>query len=306
MEYMSVKEASLKWHISDRRIRVLCSEGKISGVRKDGKNYRIPVDTLKPVDGRTLRGKDIPTEFREIFARIDAKKAELQKRRPPTQGELERLREEFLIEFTYNSNAIEGNTLTLQETALVLEGITIDRKPLKDHLEVVGHKEAFLYVVELVSKQVPISEKVAKEIHSLILIDRPHDRGAYRKIPISIMGSVHMPLQPFLVPVQMEELMRVDSMRVNKIHLIERLARFHMEFERIHPFIDGNGRTGRLLMNLELMQQGFPPINVKFSDRKRYYECFADYDEQNKAGNMIYMLADYMEEELDRYLEILG
>lgn len=303
---MSVKEASLKWHISDRRIRVLCSEEKISGVRKDGKNYKIPVDTLKPVDGRTLRGKDIPTEFREIFARIDAKKAELQKRRPLTQGELERLREEFLIEFTYNSNAIEGNTLTLQETALVLEGITIDRKPLKDHLEVVGHKEAFLYVVELVSKQVPISEKVVKEIHSLILIDRPHDRGAYRKIPVKIMGSEHMPPQPLLVPVQMEELMRVDGIRINKIHLIERLARFHMEFERIHPFIDGNGRTGRLLMNLELMQQGFPPINVKFSDRKRYYECFADFDEQNKAGKMIYMLADYMEEELDRYLEILG
>ncbi|ABX40660.1 Fic family protein [Lachnoclostridium phytofermentans] len=306
MEYMSVKEAALKWHISDRRIRVLCSEEKISGIRKEGKNYRIPVDALKPVDGRTLRGKDIPQEYKEVFARIDAKKAELQKRRPLTQGELERLREEFLIEFTYNSNAIEGNTLTLQETASVLEGITIDKKPLKDHLEVVGHKEAFLYIVELVSKQVQISEKVIKEIHSLILVDRPHDRGAYRQIPARIKGSVYIPPQPFLVPIQMEELMKDDSLRVNKMHLIERLARFHMEFERIHPFIDGNGRIGRLLMNLELMQQGFPPTNVKFADRKRYYECFADYQEHNNASKMIIMLADYMEEELDRYLEILG
>ncbi|WP_312368666.1 Fic family protein [Lachnoclostridium sp.] len=301
MEYMSVKEASLKWHISDRRIRVLCSERKIFGIIKEGKNYRIPVDALKPVDGRTLRGKDIPREYKEIFARIDAKKVELQKRRVLTQGELERFREEFLIEFTYNSNAIEGNTLTLQETALVLEGITIDRKPLKDHLEVVGHKEAFLYVMDMVSKQVPISEKVIKEIHSLILVDRPHDRGVYRQIPVRIMGSTQIPAQPFLVPIQMEELM----MRLNKMHLIERLARFHMEFERIHPFIDGNGRTGRLLMNLELMQQGFPPINVKFTDRKRYYECFADYHEHNNASKMIIMLADYMEEELDGYLTIL-
>lgn len=104
-------------------------------------------------------------------------------------GELKRLQDEFLVEFTYNSNAIEGNTLTLQETALALEGVTIDKKPLKDHLEAVGHRDAFLYVVSLISDKVPISERIIREIHSLVLMDRPEDKGVYRRIPVKIMGA---------------------------------------------------------------------------------------------------------------------
>lgn len=303
---MSVQEAANNWGISERRVRKLCFEGKIQGIVKEGRAYRIPVDTIKPADARTLKGKEIPEQYKSIFLRIDAKKQELQKRRPLTQGELERLRKEFLIDFTYNSNAIEGNTLTLQETALVLEGITIDQKPLKDHLEVVGHKEAFLYVQELVSNPVTITEKVIKDIHSLVLVDRPHDRGNYRGIPVRIMGAGHIPPQPYLVPIQMEELTKKYYSSENKMHLIEKVARFHMDFERIHPFIEGNGRTGRLLMNLDIMQHGYPPINVKFSDRKRYYECFGAYHENGDAHNMIMMIAKYMEEELNHYLEILG
>lgn len=103
------------------------------------------------------------------------------------------MREEFLIEYTYYSNAIEGNTLTLQETALVLEGITIDKKPLKDHLKAVGHRDAFLYVQELVQNQVPFSERVIKQIHTLVLMDRPEDRGIYRRIPVRIGGRIKRP-----------------------------------------------------------------------------------------------------------------
>jgi len=125
---MAVQEASKRWNISDRRIRTLCSQGRIEGVVKEGRSYKIPYDALKPIDGRTLRGKEIPEQYQVLFARIDAKKEELSKRRPLTEGELKRLREDFLLEFTYNSNAIEGNTLTSQETAMVLKGITIDKE----------------------------------------------------------------------------------------------------------------------------------------------------------------------------------
>jgi len=126
------------------------------------------------------------------FDKIDQLLCELNAYRPLTEGELLRLRDEFLVNFTYNSNAIEGNTLTLQETALILnEGITIDKKPLKDHLEAVGHKEAYLYVEELVKQKVPISEKVIKDIHSLVLMDRRQDRGVYRRVPVTIMGAGH-------------------------------------------------------------------------------------------------------------------
>ncbi|MFX0561183.1 Fic family protein [Tepidibacillus infernus] len=216
-----------------------------------------------------------------------------------------RLREEFLINFTYNSNAIEGNSLTLQETALIIkEGITIDKKPLKDHLEAVGHKEAYLYVEELVQKKVPISEKVIKEIHSLVLMDRREDRGIYRRIPVTIMGAIHTPPEPYLVPVQMEQLI-MHYEQLSSLHVVERTAIFHLEFETIHPFIDGNGRTGRLLLNLELMKEGYPPINIKYGDRKRYYNCFTSYHTNGKdPSEMVSLISQYLEEELSRYVEI--
>src|SRR5690606_24957216 len=156
-----------------------------------------------------------------------------------------RLRDEFLIDFTYNSNAIEGNTLTLQETALVLqEGITIDKKPLKEHLEAIGHKEAFLYIEELVKEKVPLSENVIKDIHSIVLMDMTQDKGRYMRIQVTILGSVHEPPQPYLVPILMEQLINQYNEWIEEKHLIERVALLHLQFESIHPFIDGNGRTG--------------------------------------------------------------
>ena len=231
VKYMTVQEASKRWNISDRRIRTLCSQERIEGVVKEGCSYKIPYDALKPIDRRTLRGKEIPEQYQVFFTRIDAKKEELSKRRPLTEGELKRLREEFLLEFTYNSNAIEGNILTLQETAMVLEGITIDKKPLKDHLEAVGHKEAFEFVQELVSQKVEISEKVIKEIHSIVLMDRREDKGVYCKIPVRIMGAENEPTQPYMVPIMMEELVRNHVERKKKMHIIEAVARFHLDLK---------------------------------------------------------------------------
>lgn len=305
MDYIKVSQAAEKWGLSPRRVRILCAENKISGVIKKGKLYMIPENAPKPIDGRRLRGKDLSGAFAMLLLNIDAKKAELNKRRPLTKGELQRLQEEFLVEFTYNSNAIEGNTLTLQETAMVLEGVTIDQKPLKDHLEAVGHKDAFQYVQSLVSDGNAITEREIKQIHSLVLMDRPEDKGVYRRIPVKIMGAFHIPVQPYLIEPKMNELIRGNEQNKKAMHPIERIARFHLDFEGVHPFIDGNGRTGRLVLNLDLMQNGYPPINVKFTDRKKYYQAFDVYYRDGDAGKMVELIAGYVDERLGQYLEIL-
>ena len=301
MEYKSVAQMAEQWGISDRRVRILCQQGKIDGVIRKGRAWLIPADTEKPIDGRTIRYQRNDSPYAELFAEVDLLKAELDSRRPLTLGELLRLREEFLIEYTYNSNAIEGNTLTLQETALVLEGITIDKKPLKDHLEAVGHRDAFLYVQDLVKNNIPFSESIIKQIHTLVLMDRPEDRGVYRRIPVRIMGAYHVPPEPVCVPEQMEKLV-AEFASSKKMHPVERAALFHLKFEGIHPFIDGNGRTGRLILNLMLMQAGYPPINVKYSDRRRYYEAFDAYYRDNNMDTILNLITEQLNEQLKRYL----
>ena len=297
MEYIKVSKAAENWDISTRHVRILCAQGKIPGVIRKGKLYMIPENAVKPADGRLARPA--------IFATIDAKKERLSNMRPLTAGEVERLKEEFMIEFTYNSNAIEGNTLTLKETAMVLEGITVDQKPMKEHLEVVGHRDAFMYVQDIATKELPLSEPVIKNIHSLVLMDRPEDKGVYRRIPVRIMGAYTEPVQPYMIEPKMAELIAANEERKDVMTDIERVALFHLEFEGIHPFIDGNGRTGRLLMNLDLIRNGFPPINVKFTDRKRYYDAFDAYYKEDDAMPMIELIAEYIGERLDQYLEVL-
>lgn len=294
--FMTVKQASEKWGISERRIRTLCSDGKISGAYQEKRMWHIPIDAVKPVDDRYKSQES-------ILSQIDRKKAELDKCRPLTEGEVERLNEEFIVEYTYNSNAIEGNTLTLRETDLVLRGLTIAQKPLKDHMEAVGHKEAFDYISQLVKEKVPISESIIKQIHFLVLADKRDDRGVYRRVPVRIMGAQHEPVQPYLIEPKMEQLL-IDFAE-SKEHIITKLARFHIEFEGIHPFIDGNGRTGRLLVNLELMKAGYPPIDIKFADRIAYYNAFDEYYVKHNLSEMEKLFAGYVNERLDTYLKML-
>ena len=294
--YITVKEAAKKWEISERRVRTLCQEGRVGGAIKKGRVWKIPKSAQKPNDERYSKKESLNTL-------IEEKVKELKKRRPLTEGELERLNEEFLIEYTYNSNAIEGNTLTLRETDMVLRGVTVDKKPLREHLEIIGHKEAFDYVKELVSKNTKLSEKIIKDIHYLVLADKREDRGVYRQVPVKIVGAVHETVEPHLIQTEMEKLIR-EYNKSNE-EFITRLARFHIEFETIHPFIDGNGRTGRLLVNLELMKKGYPPIDIKYTDRAKYYEAFDKYHLNNDVLPMADLFSNYLNESLDRYLEIL-
>lgn len=240
------------------------------------------------------------------FTVVDSLKDTLRSMRSLNQTELKRLREEFMIDNTYNSNAIEGNTLTLRETALIIqEGITIAEKPIKEHLDVIGHKDAFDYITALAEKNTVITEHIIKNIHSLVLMNDADNRGIYRRIPVSILGAAHTPPEPYLVPERMERLIADYNRARREKHVIEAVSEFHLQFEGIHPFIDGNGRTGRLILNLELIKAGYLPVNIKFSDRKKYYDCFDEYETSSKPDMLIELISDYETQELKRYIKIL-
>ena len=304
MEYIKVSEAAAKWGLSARRVRVLCADGRIGGVVRKGNLYMIPADALRPSDGRSQRTST--SDHKSLLNRIDQLKANLSQFRPLTPAETEALRQEFIVEHTYNSNAIEGNTLTLQETQLVLQGITIDQKPLKDHLEAVGYKEAYEYMEQMAREQRELTLYENCSIHSLVLADRQEDRGRFRRVPVRIAGALTTPVQPYQIEPMVSALLADMDSLYRHLHVVEKVALFHLRFEAIHPFIDGNGRTGRLLMNLQLIKAGYPPINVKFSDRRRYYQAFDDYARSGSPDTMTTLIAEYLEQRLQSMTDILN
>ncbi len=240
------------------------------------------------------------------IAKVHELKEKLSSLRPLNHGELKRLREEFTINNTYHSNAIEGSTLTLRETALILqEGVTIAEKPVKEHLEAIGHKDAFDYVMELTDSKTALTERVIKDIHSLVLMGDRENRGVYRRVPVMIMESDHTPPQPYLVPKLMEELVLDYNEKLHCTDIIEVASELHLRFESIHPFIDGNGRTGRLLLNFELMKCGLLPVNIKFTDRIKYYDSFDDCRRNNSVEALASLVADYEIQELEKYISII-
>ena len=304
MEYIKVSEAAAKWGLSARRVRILCAEGRIGGVVRKGNLYMIPVDALRPSDGRSQR--TATSGHKSLLKRIDQLKSNLSQFRPFTPAETDALRQEFIVEHTYNSNAIEGNTLTLQETQLVLQGITIDQKPLKDHLEAIGYKEAYEYMEQLAREQRELTLHEICVIHSLVLADRQEDRGRFRRVPVRIAGALTTPVQPYQIEPMMSALLADMETLYHHLHVVEKAALFHLRFEAIHPFIDGNGRTGRLLMNLQLIKAGYPPVNVKFSDRRRYYQAFDDYARTGSPDMMTTLIAEYLEQRLQSMTDILS
>ena len=304
--YIKVSEAAERWGISSRRVRLLCANGRIEGTVRKGNLYFIPANAIRPVDARSyskLKDKKIYTP---LLAEVDALKAKMATLRPLTPAEVEALKEIFLVEHTYNSNAIEGNTLTLQETAMVLQGMTIDQKPLKDHLEAVGYKEAFELMEDMAKQNRPLTEHDIRSIHALVLAHRREDAGEYRRVPVRIAGALTEPVQPYLIQPRMEELLADMSGKYAELHIVEIVAWFHLRFECIHPFIDGIGRTGRLLMNLQLIRSGYPPINIKYADRRQYYEAFGNYATDGSADAMTTLVAEYLRDRLKEMIETIG
>lgn len=308
MEFMTTKEAVKKWNISERRIRQLLQDGRIEGAVKNGNSWNIPVDAIKPVDKRVI--KPDSTEFiidleDNYFNEVDQIKRELDNKRPIPKETLKSLEESINLEWTYNSNGIEGNTLTLRETQVVLEGITVGGKSIKEHLEAINHEKAILYLNDLLKENNPISEWNIKGIHQLVLKDIDDENaGRYRRENVTIKGATHIPPDYLKVPELMEKLV-LNYENWNNFHPIIQAALLHGELVKIHPFVDGNGRTSRLLMNLDLMNHGFNPVIIKKEDRLEYYESLDKAHTTGDYTDFVKLITKLEIEMLKKYLKLL-
>jgi len=237
---------------------------------------------------------------------IFKKKEQLDAARPLPKHTLRTLQEKLFLEWTYHSNAIEGNTLTLSETKVVLEGITIGGKTLREHLEVINHQEAIAFVEEVVKDEEPLSEWQIKNIHRLVLkgID-DLNAGVYREEQVFISGAKHVPPEAIFIQQKMEEMINWYKTEGSHLNAIERGAMLHAIFVGIHPFIDGNGRTARLLLNLELMKDGYPPIIIKVENRLSYYEALDKAHTTQDYMDFISLVSMEVEDSLDLYLNAI-
>ncbi|MED3728366.1 Fic family protein [Priestia filamentosa] len=242
-----------------------------------------------------------------MFEQINRKKVKLDTLRPLPKYTLKSLREKLLLEWTYNTNAIEGNTLTLNETKVVLEGITVGGKTMREHLEVINHRDAIAYVEEIVQKGELLTEWQIKSLHRLVLkgIDDEY-AGVYRDQQVFIAGAKHTPPAPYLIKEQMEQLIKWYEDEAQKLHPVERGAMLHAIFVGIHPFIDGNGRTSRLLLNLELMKAGFPAVVIKVENRLAYYEALDKSHTTQNYHDFIQLIVKEVEDSLNLYLSALS
>lgn len=208
-----------------------------------------------------------------MFAQIDALKAKLDHHRPLPPSMVKNLQEDLILRWTYHSNAIEGNTLTLLETKVVLEGVTVGGKSLREHFEAINHKQAIEFVEQIIQNQEPFSEWQLKNIHQLILANIDNtNAGRYRTQNVIISGASHTPPDFLRIDEKMNELMAWYN-TADKLHPVEKACQLHTDFVIIHPFIDGNGRTARLLLNFELMKAGYPPCVITVDKRLAYYQA---------------------------------
>lgn len=241
-----------------------------------------------------------------MFKEIDKKKQLLDSKRPLPEHTVKSIREHLLLEWTYNSNAIEGNTLTLIETKVVLEGITVGGKTLREHLEVINHRDAILLVEEIVAKDEPLTEWQIKNIHALVLKGIYESyAGVYRDQQVIIAGAKHIPPEPFLIKEKMESLIKWYDTDGRKLHPVERAAMLHIIFVGIHPFIDGNGRTSRLLLNLELMKSGYPPLIIRNENRIKYYNALDKAHTTGDNNDFIELVTEELNKTLDLYLTLI-
>ncbi len=241
-----------------------------------------------------------------LIKRIDQKFQLLRSKRPLSSSIKTKLREQLSLELTYNSNAIEGNKLTLKETFLVInDGLTVKGKSLKDHLDAKNHNEAVHFLYELVEhqKRQTISEQLIRSLQQLIIKDiEDSEAGRYRQGGVMITGSKHRTPESYEVPKLMQEFVAWTKMNISKMHPVAFAAQTHHRLVHIHPFTDGNGRTARLFMNLLLMQKGYPMVIILKNDRQKYYRALEKAD-AGKYDDLEKFIAQAVERSMNIYLK---
>ena len=240
-----------------------------------------------------------------LLAEIDQLKSQLEALRPLPEHTVRTLHEQQILEWTYHSNAIEGNTLTLKETKVVLEGITIGGKSIREHFEAINHREAIDYVETIVSGKEALSEWHIKNIHQLVLknID-DRNAGCYRQENVVIAGASHTPTDFLHLTQAMGELMDWYQ-NANDLHPFTRAAHLHVDFVGIHPFVDGNGRTARLMMNCELLRCGYLPVIIRVEQRLAYYDTLDTAHTTHNYAPFVQLVAEREREALHHYLSVI-
>ncbi|MEN9521855.1 MAG: hypothetical protein RL065_232 [Bacteroidota bacterium] len=254
-----------------------------------------------------IKKEEQDVELKKMMKGIDSAKKQLNKFR---KFDSYRIAQALELEYTFESNRIEGNTLTLRETDLVInEGLTISGKSMREHLEAINHAEAVELVKDLVQKKINFTERILLQLHHLVLksIDAAN-AGKYRNVQVMIKGSKHLPPQPFLVPKQMEDYFIWYNKNKKVMHPVLLAAEMHERLVTIHPFIDGNGRTSRLVMNLILLQHGYVIANIKGDKTNRmvYYETLETAQTENSKTKFLKFIADTELNSLNNYLKVVG
>ncbi len=251
----------------------------------------------------------LPDDLRNLLAEISALHTQWQEKRPLDPFVLQKMQEYFKIAYTYDSNRIEGNTLTLQETQLVVnEGLTIAGKSMREHLEAVNHAEAVDMLYDLVTQHIPFDKRLLLDLHRIILKSiAPEHAGCYRKLPVRITGSSHRPPQPFLLDKLMEEYFEWYRKARKEMHPVLLAAEAHERLVSIHPFIDGNGRTARLIMNFILLQHGYPIIILKgdHASRMAYYQALEAVQKDNEPEHFYRLVAEAVKQSLQEHLDMV-
>lgn len=230
-----------------------------------------------------------------------AKLIEIQKNNP--ESLFDNFDRAFEIDYAHNSTAIEGNTLTLIETKVLLEDqISVGNKSLREIYEIVNHNKAFAYVKKCISESKPLDEDIVKDMHS-ILMENILIGGVYRNVEVRIIGAKHKPPVPSEMYYQIKEFFNILNSK-SDLNPIELAAWTHAEFVKIHPFVDGNGRTSRLIMNYQLMRNGFLPVSVSKEEKLEYFNLLEEYAVNGNLALFADFIAELEEQQLDEYLSI--
>jgi Fic family protein len=275
------------------------------------KVFTLTEERIAYLSGKKRNQKvQLPPKLEALLVTLSELQQQWQAQKPLEASQLQKLQTYFNLAYTYESNRIEGNTLSLQETNLVVnEGITVGGKTLQEHLEAINHQEAIHFIEQLVVNLQTFNKSVLLQLHRLILMGiDTKNAGVYRNVEVRISGSKHVPPSPLLLNDLMDGYFEFYELNKRTIHPVLLAAEMHERLVTIHPFIDGNGRTARLVMNLVLLQNGYTLVNIKgnLKNRLKYYQALEQVQLNHEHTEFYKLILSSAEKSLLQHLELAG